>query len=173
LVLAGDGTEPVLTEIRQAADYLGVPYTVRITSAQPGSLAASELSSADHGFYQGVILTTGALAYFNGVQWTSGLSAAEWQNLWDYEAKFQVRQTVWYTLPTADYGYGPGAAVDTTTTPISASLTTSGQALWSDVNASNPVVISKAFTYLAAAAGSGTTVLLADSAGHALALVRS
>src|SRR5213075_334526 len=59
------------------------------------------------------------------------------------------------------------------TSPISASLTSSGRSVFSYVNTGNPLVITKAWAYLAPAAGSGTNVLLTDSRSDALALVRT
>ena len=58
-------------------------------------------------FWFGV--TTGSLAHPDGSGgFVSALSAAQWQNLWNYEAQFGVRQVTWYTVPNADYGFGGG-----------------------------------------------------------------
>jgi hypothetical protein len=174
LVISADGTEPVLGAIRQAADYAGIPYTLYVANKTPGGFTAAMLSDgAAHAYYQGIVLTTGALGWFNGTAWTSAFSPAEWQTLWDYQAKYRVRTAIAYAFPTADLGFGPATGVDATTTPISAQLTSSGQAVWSDVNASNPVTITKAWVYLAHAAGTGTNVLLSDPQSDALALVRT
>jgi hypothetical protein len=110
----------------------------------------------------------------NGTTWTSALNPTEWQTLWDYQAKFKIRTVVGYVYPTADYGYGPiTGAVDTTTAPISATLTSAGARAFPDVNTANPLTIAKAYTYLAPAAGTDTTVLLGDGQGNALSLVRN
>ena len=174
LVISGDGTEPVLGSIRQAAEYEGVPYTLYVASKTPGAFTPSMLSDGGgHAYYQGIVLTTGTLAYFNGTMWTSAFNTSEWQALWDYQAKYRVRTAIAYAYPTADLGYGPATGVDATANPISARLTSSGQSVFPYVNAANPVVITKAWTYLAPAAGTGTNVLLNDAQGDALALVRS
>ena len=174
LVISADGTEPVLGAIRQAAGYAGIPYTLYVASNSPGGFTPAMLSDGGgHAFYQGIVLTTGVLAYFNGTAWSSAFNTTEWQTLWDYQAKYRVRTAVAYALPTADLGYGPATGFDATTSPISARLTSTGQSVFSYVNAVNPIVITKAWTYLAAAAGSGTNVLLSDSQGHALSLVRT
>ena len=174
LIISADGTEPVLGAIRQAAEYAGIPYTLYIGSQTPGGFTPAMLSDGNaHAFYQGIVLTTGTLGYFNGTAWTSAFSMSEWQTLWDYQAKYRVRTAIGYLFPTADYGYGPATGVDASTNPISAQLTAAGQSVFPYVNSANPMVITKAWTYLAAAAGTGTNVLLADSQGHALALVRT
>lgn len=174
LVISADGSEPVLGAIRQAADYEGIPYTVYVATASPGGFTPALLSDGDrHAFYEGIVLTTGSLAYFDGTSWTSAFDASEWQTLWDYQAKFRIRTAIGYVYPTADYGYGPPTGVDTTTSPIAASLTAAGQGVFSYVNASNPLVITKAWAYLAPATGDGTTVLLTDPRSDALVLVRS
>jgi hypothetical protein len=174
LVISADGSEPVLGAIRQAVEYEGVPYTLYVASRSPGGFTPAMLSDGGgHAFYQGIVLTTGTLAYFNGTAWSSAFTTSEWQTLWDYQAKYRVRTVVAYAYPTADLGYGPATGVDATTTPISAALSSTGQSVFSYVNAANPIVITNAWTYLAPAAGSGTNVLLSDSQGHALSLVRT
>jgi hypothetical protein len=174
LIISADGTEPVLGAIRQAAGYAGIPYTLYIASQTPGGFTPAMLSDGNlHAFYQGIVLTTGVLAYFNGTAWASAFNTTEWQTLWDYQAKYRVRTAVAYALPSEDLGYGPSTGVDATTSPISARLTSTGQSVFSYVNAANPIVITKAWAYLAAAAGSGTNVLLSDAQGHALSLVRT
>jgi len=174
LVISADGTEPVLGSIRQAADYMGIPYTLYVATQTPGGFTAAMLSDgANHAFYQGIVLTTGTLAYLNGTTWSSAFNATEWQTLWDYQAKYRVRTAIAYALPTADLGYGPATGFDATTNPISARLTPAGQSVFPYVNAANPIVITKAWTYLAPAAGTGTNVLLNDAQGNALALVRT
>ena len=174
LVISADGTEPVLGAIRQAVEYEGIPYTLYVASRTPGGFTPAMLSDGNaHAYYQGIVLTTGALAYFNGTAWTSAFDTSEWQTLWDYQAKYRVRTAIGYAYPTPDLGYGPATGVDATTSPISARLTSTGQSLFSYVNAANPIVITRAWTYLAPAAGTGTNVLLADSQGNALTLVRT
>ncbi|TMQ56943.1 MAG: T9SS type A sorting domain-containing protein [Candidatus Eisenbacteria bacterium] len=174
LVISADGTEPVLGAIRQAAEYEGIPYMLYVATRTPGGFTPAMLSdSSAHAFYQGIVLTTGSLAYLNGTTWTSAFNATEWQTLWDYQAKYRVRTAIAYALPTADLGYGPATGVDATTSPISAQLTPAGQSVFPYVNAANPIVITKAWTYLAPAAGTGTNVLLSDTQGDALALVRT
>jgi hypothetical protein len=174
LVISGDGTEPVLGAIRQAVEYAGMPYTLYVGSQTPGAFTPDMLSDgASHAFYQGIVLTTATLGYFNGTAWTSALNASEWQTLWDYQAKYRVRTVIAYAYPTADLGYGPATGVDATTSPITASLTPTGRSVFPYVNSANAVVITKAWAYLAPAAGTGINVLLTNPQGNALALVRT
>ena len=174
LVVSADGLEPVLGAIRQAADHAGIPYTLYVASRTPGGFTPSMLSDGDaHAYYQGVVLTTGSLAYDNGGTWTSAFTTAEWQTLWDFQARYRVRTAIGYVYPTADYGYGPATGVDSGVSPISARLTPSGQSVFAHVNGANPIVITRAWTYLAPPAGSGTNVLLSDPQGNAIALVRT
>jgi len=174
LIISADGNEPVLGGIRQAADYAGVPYTLYVASQTPGGFTPAMLSDGGaHAYYQGIVLTTASLGYLNGATWSSAFNPTEWQTLWDYQAKYRVRTAIAYVYPTADLGYGPPTGVDATTSPISARLTSSGQSVFSYVNAANPIVITKAWAYLAPAAGTGTNVLLSDPQGNALSLVRT
>ena len=174
LIISADGAEPVLGAIRQAAEYAGIPYTLYVASKIPGGFTPSLLSDGNaHAFYQGIVMTTGTLAYFNGTSWTSAFSTAEWQTLWDYQAKYRVRTAIAYAFPTADLGFGPATGVDATANPIPARLTTAGGSVFSYVNASNPITITRAWVYLAPAAGDGTNTLLTDPQGNALSLVRT
>ncbi|HKO25661.1 MAG TPA: hypothetical protein VJY65_13100, partial [Chloroflexota bacterium] len=185
LVISADGTEADLPAIKQALDYLGVPFTVYVASQTPGGLTPDKLSSGVHGYYEGVILTTGALASSGTTQ--SALNSTEWQNLSNYEATFHIRQVTWYTFPTADYGFsvpptGP-AVQDTTSNPLNATFTApttanannNGQALFgSYVNTSHPLKIQDATAYLAPPLSNLTTFpLLVDANGNALALIHN
>ena len=179
LVLSADGSEVTLPAIRQTLDFLGAPYTVWTARQQPGALTGDVLAGgADgcHGFYEGVILTTGALSYSpdGGTTWASALSDAEWQTLTTYEANLKVRRVSWYTYPTAGYGFAPPTgAFDTTTTPISATYTTAAQTVFSYANRANPLIIKGAWTYLAKPLDASTTALLTDASGNALVAQRN
>lgn len=174
LIVSADGTEPVLGSIRQAADYEGVPYTLYIASQHPGGFTPSLLSDGDrHAFYQGIVLTTGTLAWNSSAGWTSAFNSNEWQTLWDYQARYRVRTVIAYAYPTTDLGYGTPTGVDASASPISTQLTSSGRSVYSYVNASNPITITNAWTYLAAPSGAGNDVLLSDAQNHALSLVHT
>jgi hypothetical protein len=175
LLISADGNEPSLAAITQTLDYMATPYTLWIATQRPNQLTSDQLFSGSHGYYHGVILTTGSLAYTpdNGETWLSGLSSAEWNNLWSYEANFGIRQATWYTYPTPDYGFGSPTAVDTQVTPVPATLTAAGQAVFSYFDAARPITIQNAYTYLAPVADSNTTSLLADTNGNALAAIHT
>ncbi len=105
LVISADGTEADLPAIQQALNDVGTPYTTYIASQTPNGLTPDKLSSGCHAYYQGVILTNGDLAYYNGSSWVSALSQQEWTNLWTFESTLGIRELSWYTYPTADFGY--------------------------------------------------------------------
>jgi hypothetical protein len=172
LVIAADGNETVLPAIRETLDYLGTPYDLHI-AGNPGELTAAMLSNgACFGRYQGIILTTGELGYFNSEgHWGSALSAAEWTTLRQYQANFKIRQATWYTYPQPQFGYNTGFAVDTSLTPVSATFTPDGAAVFSYLNTATPITITNAYTYLATPLGASVTPLLTDADGHALALI--
>ncbi|MDP9440300.1 MAG: hypothetical protein M3P49_16440 [Actinomycetota bacterium] len=173
LVIAADGKEPTLPAIRQVLDYLGTPYTVYVANQNPGGLTPNKLSEGCRAFYQGVILTTGDLAYdpdgagVGGT--TSAFSDAEWQTLREYEANFGVRRVAWFAYPTPEYGLQNPQSVDTSETPIEASYTDAGRDVFSDANSDNPLVVADAFAYPAELADEATTPLLTDEEGRILA----
>lgn len=177
LVLSADGSESDLPAIKQALDLLGTPYDAWIARSLDGAPLTGRLTRGEkQGSYNAIVLTTAALAYSpdGGKSWVSALTPAQWQELWDYEAKFGVRQATWYTFPTADYGFagtptGSGAA-------LRLSLTPAGAGVFPYLNPSSAVNLRGAYAYLAAAAapadGGTVTPLLTDADGHALAVVR-
>jgi len=173
LVIAADGNEADLPAIKQALDYLGTPYTLWVASQHPGGLTADVLANGTHGAYQGVILTDGALVFYNGTSWASALTDAEWTTLSNYEVSFGVRQVNWYSFPTAALGFtGNVSGKDTMTSPVSAKLTAAGKTVFPYLNAANALALKNAWIYLAhPTVDANTTPLLVDSAGNAIALV--
>ena len=183
LVISADGQEAVLPAIKSVLDYVGIPYDVMIAGGTTNTpLDATTLCDASGlgiARYQGVLLTTGSLGFQSGSTWASALTAAEWSLLWDYEAKYRLRQATFYTVT----GYSPDtfglsmptAAVDTSTAPITANLTAAGVQVFSDLKPNAAITISNAYTYLtdAPAAGSTVTTLLADAAGHPIASINN
>lgn len=171
LVITADGREAVLPAILETLDYLGTPYDIYVASL-PETLSGEMLATSGcHGRYQGIMLTTGELGYFNAEgHWASALSPDEWTTLRQYEANFKVRQATWYTYPQPQFGYNIGYAVDTTTSPTPAMFTPAGAAVFSYLNTANPLVIANAYAYLATPV-SGATPLLTTADGHALALI--
>ncbi len=170
LVISADGSEAALPAIRQALDYLGTPYTVRIATTA-GPLTANQLSVDGRGNYQGVILTTASLAFYDGSGWRSALSPDEWQVLWNYEATYAVRQVSWYTYPTPELGFAWGTSVDTSAVALEVKVTDAGRQVFPYVTPNARVAVRDAYTYLSVAADPTATPLLTDDEGHALALV--
>ena len=175
LVIAADGKEPVFAGIKSILEQIGVPYDALIASQTP--LTAQTLSDGlGAGRYQGILLTTGNLAYeASPDNWQSALSQAQWQMLWQYEADFRVRQATLYTYPAGapdNYGLTPISAVDTSSAPVKGSLTSAGEQLFGYLNPATPVSISNAWTYLAKPISSGNPVSLLDTAdGYSLASI--
>ncbi|MCC6590540.1 MAG: hypothetical protein IT168_27860 [Bryobacterales bacterium] len=156
LVLAGDGTEPGLSAIRSFLDSMGVPYEAVITKTQ----AMPALSTNNVGNYQGIILTTGNLSYYNGSAWVSGLTADQWTALDTYQKDYKVRAVSYYTWPEARYGL---EYVSSTGNTSNISFTTAAAAVFPYVNRNNPVSVENSWTYLSRtvqATGEVTTPIL-------------
>lgn len=173
LVLAADGNEPALAAITQALDYQGTPYNVRIILQQQQPITAADLYRGSQAFYQGVILVTGDLPYFNGSEWVSALSDQEWQTLRTFEAMFNLRELVWYTYPTPQLGWDWPTARDTGVAPLQAHVTEHGAAVFPYLSREHAVIIQDAYTYLAPALDASVIPLLVDNQGHVLAGLRT
>ena len=174
LVISADGTEPVFAGIKSILNQIGVPYETLIATQSP--LTAATLSDGlGAGRYQGILLTTGNLGYLAADgSYQSAFSAIQWQMLWDYERDFRVRQSTLYTYPAGapdNYGLTPISGVDTTNTPLQASLTTSGQQVFSYLNPSNPITIKNAWTYLATPVSSTNPVPLLNAGSYSIASI--
>jgi hypothetical protein len=181
LVIAADGNEADLPAIQQTLDYLGTPYTTYVAAKTPGGLTNSKLvdpANSAHAYYQGVILTNSQLGYSPGPGlWQSALTAAEWTTLYNYETVFGIRQISWYTYPTPAEGFNfmsSSNGVDTSVTPVTGSFTAAGKTMFGIyANTDSPVTIQYAYTYLATPLDANTQPLLTDSAGNALATIRT
>ncbi len=160
LVLAGDGTEPGFAAIRSSLDHIGVPYDAVVTSRQP----LPPLASTDRGNYQGIILATGSLVYFDGSIYKSALAADGWASLDAYARDYRVRTISYYTFPEVKYGMTYTGSIGTSdASPLQASIPPAGQPLFPYLKTSAPIRVANAFVYLAspaAAAGETTTPIM-------------
>jgi hypothetical protein len=159
LVISADGKETDLPALIAALDRIGVPYETLI--ATQTALTSSMLwDGVSHGCYQGIILTTGNLTYYNSAtnSWTSAFSNNEWQLLWKYEALFGIRQITSYTYPGWPDSYGLTYVTyqDTNSSPLQTNLTSAGEQIFPYLNFSSPILIKNARTYLATVAISET-----------------
>ncbi len=174
LVIASDGNEPVFAGIKSILNQIGVPYDTLIASQTP--LTAQTLSDGlGAGRYQGILLTTGNLAYNAASGWQSALTQAQWQMLWQYETDFRVRQATLYTYPAGapdTYGLTPISSADTNYTPVQGTLTTAGQQVFGYLNPATPIAIKGSWTYLVKPTATGNPVSLLDTAdGYSLASI--
>jgi hypothetical protein len=147
---------------------IGVPFDVLVASTE--TLCAEKLESATSlGNYQGIILTTNNLAYFDGTNWASAFAPEEWQMLADYERVYRARQVTLYTYPDGNNtGLTYTGYADTSSAPLSVSLTTAGQSVFNALNPSATIQIRSAWTYLAQAVD-GAIPLITTAAGQVIA----
>lgn len=176
LLIAADGNETDYAALRAFLDEIGVPYDVLLATRTP--LTAGMLwDGVSRGYYQGVILTTGNLTYFDASagQWRSAFTDAEWTTLWDYEREFGVRQVTSYTYPAGPpdaFGLNLATYEDTTSRPLTATLTDAGRTVFPYLNAATPITFRNAWVYLATVADPAvTTPLLVTPQGYAIASI--
>lgn len=175
LVIAATEDEPSLGGIKAVLDQVNVPYDVLIASTTP--LTERTLSDGQgNGKYQGIMLTTGSLAYNGPGGWQSAFTDAQWQILWNYEKTFRVRQATLYTYPGYPDNYcltqeSPGTGTDTT--PVATKLTAQGKQVFNYLNPNLTLNIQGSWTYLAKS-NPGTnaiTPLLSTSDGSHIASI--
>jgi hypothetical protein len=177
LLIAADGKETDYAALKAFLDQLGVPYDTLLAAQTP--LVSSMLwDGVNQGYYQGILLTTGNLSYdAGGGNWVSAFDDTEWSALWDYEARFGVRQVTSYNAPFGypdNYGLNLVTYQDTTASPLTATLTAAGQQVYPYLNASNPVTIKNAWVYLATViTPAETTPLLVTANGYAVASIHT
>ncbi|MEX1019835.1 MAG: hypothetical protein WDZ49_09265 [Litorilinea sp.] len=181
LVIAADGNETDYPAAIAFLQQVGIPFDVILAAETP--ITWDMLSNGfDHGYYQGIILITGNLGFFNPATggWESALDGNEWWALWTYESMFGVRQVTSYTYPTGwpeTYGLiiDPDQEyVDTTTTPLVATLTDAGKDIYPYLNTATPITFMNAWVYLANVIDPAvTTPLLVTGEGHAIASIHN
>jgi MYXO-CTERM domain-containing protein len=169
LVITADGSDPAYAAITQTLQYLGTPYDT-LNAKTGAALTADFLGTADHGKYQAIFVDVADLTAAG----TATFTDAQWTILQTYEAKFGVRRVSLYTVPSATYGLtSAGAAINSTTTPITTTCTTAGAAAFVGANCANPVVINSGTANPAHAADAQTVPLLTDAAGNVYAATRT
>lgn len=177
LVIAADGNETDFPAIKAFLGQAGIPFDTFIATER--TLTADVLSNgATRGYYQGIILVTGNLTYYNSAarEWQSAFDNDEWITLWNYESRFGVRQATSYTFPYGlpdDYGLNLVTYQDTTTAPLSASLTDAGRAIYPYLNPSNPITFRNAWVYLATKRDATVTPLVTTSNGYVIASIKA
>ncbi len=167
LVVGVTNDDPGVQMMRSLLDTVGVPYDV--LSASSETLTEERLVAANgDGRYQGIVLSDGGLAYFDGNSWTSAFDSDEWNLLWQYERDHKVRQVTLYAYPGTypeDYGLRAVGSQDTTASDYPVTLTAAGRDVFTSVQPSATIPIRHAYTYLASAE-TGTTPLIQDAAGN-------
>ena len=104
LVISADGNEPTFSAWVDALEREGVPYDTMVATAAAPITASTLESGTAASRYQGVIIATGGLVYFDGTSYVSALAQSEWDALYAWETKYGIRQITAYTFPTPDYG---------------------------------------------------------------------
>jgi hypothetical protein len=94
--------DPGLDLMDDLLNEVGVPYDVLDSSTDV--LTPGQLSSGDHGFYNGVILTNSELFLPDGSG--SGFNFLEWDVLHQFERDFAVRESVLSGFPATNPGLG-------------------------------------------------------------------
>ncbi len=173
LVISATTQDPALAGAKTLLDQLGVPYEVLIATAS--ELTSQQLiAPGGSGRYQGVLLTTGNLAYLDGAEWKSAFTDTEWNLLWQYERDYRVRQVALYVSPGAypeDYGLIATGTADTSLSPLLTTLSQSGKTLFPYLQPQAQIPVRNAWTYLTRIAPlNGVEPLLNDAAGNVLAV---
>lgn len=174
LVVGASPDDVGVAALEALLDQVGVPYETLIGSQE--TLTWERLVDADGiGRFQGVLLTSNNLSYFDGMAWQSAFDADEWNTLWSYEREYGVRQVSLYTYPSSwpeDYGIAFAGVHVTMSDALPASLTRDGQRAFDYLQRTARVPIRYAYTYLAAIDPASTsfavTPLFTDPSGNVL-----
>jgi hypothetical protein len=98
LVVAATEDESGLSALKTFLPQIGVPFDTLI--ATQTDLTAQTLEAEPGlGNYNGVILTTAGLSYYDGSAWASAFDASEWSLLRQYEADYRVREVQYFSFP--------------------------------------------------------------------------
>jgi hypothetical protein len=150
LVVAVDAGDWGVETWKATLDRVGAAYDVLHTSTAP--LTTDTLVRADGtGKYNAILLTNNNLLYQDASgAFVSGLSADEWNLLWAYERDYGVRQATLYnsygTWP-EDYCMRAGSEGGVGDTPLKTALTSTGAAVFSDLNPSAQIPLLQSYVY--------------------------
>jgi hypothetical protein len=150
LVIGTDSTDFGLATWQQVLDRSGTPYDV-LTAKDTQLTTASLVRSDSVGKYDAILLTNNSLLYQDTTgAYVSGFDATEWNTLWDYERNYQVRQVSLYTsygtFP-EDYCLRAGSEGGIDSTPVNATMTSTGAQLWDYLKPTAQVPISLSYVY--------------------------
>lgn len=149
LVIAKDAEDFGLPTWKAILDRVGTPYDVLLARTDP--FDATRLVRPDGtGRYSAILLTDNALLYADGSgNYTSALTPAKWNALWDYERNYKVRQVSLYTsygtFP-EDYCLRPGTE-GAIGAPVNATLTPQGAKLFDYLKPSAQLPIQLSYAY--------------------------
>ncbi len=150
LVVALDSSDFGIATWSSLLDRVGAPYDVMLAKDEP--LTADRLiDAAGVGRYNAILLTNNSLLYADGSgNYLSAFDADEWNLLWQYERDYAVRQvslyTAYGTFP-EDYCLRAGSEGGVENTPVNATLTTTGAALFDRLKSAVKVPISLSYVY--------------------------
>lgn len=130
-------------------DRVGAAYDVLYTAAEP--VTDATLVRADGtGRYNAILLTSTMLLYADGGAYVAGLSAEEWNLLWAYERDYGVRQAAVYGSHGSwpeDYCLRPRTEGGVGDSPLTATLSPDGAAMFDYLNPSARIPIVQSYVY--------------------------
>ena len=153
LVIALDESDFGLATWSSTLDRVGTPYDVLFAKDTP--LTADQLIRSDGtGRYNAILLTNNSLLYQDGSgNFLSAFDGDEWNLLWQYERDYAIRQVSLYTgygtFP-EDYCLRPGHEGGVGNTPLQATLTGTGVALFDRLKTGVKIPISLSYVYYSA-----------------------
>lgn len=148
LVVAATPDDVGLQAWRAVLDRIGTPYDVVLADRE--KITPDRLVRADGvGRYSAVLLASGSLPVAGaGGAFTSAMEPAEWGALWDYERSFHVRQVAINASPGGapeDYCLRTVNSATVGSTPVPASLTPAGAAIFPDLRPDVAVPITDSY----------------------------
>ncbi len=150
LVVALDADDFGIATWSSALDRIGAPYDVMLTKDQPLTMD-SLVNAAGVGRYNAILLTNNSMLYQDSSgNFVSAFDADEWNTLWQYERDYAVRQVSLYTAYGTypeDYCLRPGSEGGVGDTPIDATLTSTGAALFDRLKSAVKIPISLSYVY--------------------------
>lgn len=174
LVIAPQSSDQNLHAITAVLEQIGVPYDTLIATER--ALTTLPLWQANEAFYQGVILTTGNLLYWQerASCWQSAFDAADWQLLRCYRRRFGLRQVVLYVVGNTpeDYGLQRDDFIDTGAAALTLAFTDSGRRLFPYLNHEFGLQVQGAPVYPAQPTNPATIPLLLTPNGATAAVLR-
>jgi hypothetical protein len=172
LVLCPTSGDPNTEAISSILAHLGIPFDVVVADRE--RLSRAHLWQGNHAHYQGIIMSTGGLGYWQPEddRWVFALGEEQKELLTQYQTRFGIRQVTLFGLPTdspEECCLQISQPIDTYGASQKVYLTEDALSIFDYLNPDVAIPVCSVAAFTALATGDSTRPLLTNAAGDTMA----